>query len=423
MMAVPHSFENRYRVGIETVCCLLSVIFMLRLAYFVSHPIQYQAPLLRLIAADPAIQLKVFFYSNFSLQSYQDPGFGQVIKWDVPLTEGYDYQFLDTWGSKQRKSFLQQPIARDIFEQLKQGHFDAVWVHGWSHICSLQAIVAAKRLGIPVLLRGEAHGLKEPRNPVKKWAKKAFLNRLFKTAAGCLYIGTLNRQFYQSYGVSEERLFPVPYAVDNDFFQKQVMLAGTGREALRKSLNLEPGRPIILYAAKLIEKKRPQDLLAAYRLLSSDGVQEPEPYLLFVGDGNLRSHLEAEAKATGWHSIRFLGFRNQSELPAIYDLSDVFVLPSNFEPWGLAVNEVMNAGKAVVVSNKVGSALDLVLEGQNGRTFPVGNSTALAEAIQWALTHAKSAGDVSLTRIQDWGFQQDVAGLKLALRELVSSYV
>jgi glycosyltransferase involved in cell wall biosynthesis len=391
---------------------------MLRLAYFVSHPIQYQAPLLRLIAADPDIQLKVFFYSDFSLQSYQDPGFGQVIKWDVPLTEGYDYQFLDTWGTKQRKSFLQQPVARDIFEQLKQGQFDAVWVHGWSHICSLQAIVAAKRLGIPLLLRGEAHGLKEPKYPVKKWAKKAFLNRLFKTVAGFLYIGTLNRQFYQSYGVSEERLFPVPYAVDNDFFQKQVMLARTSRETLRKSLSLEHSRPIILYAAKLIEKKRPQDLLAAYRLLSSDGVQEPEPYLLFVGDGNLRSYLEAQAKATGWQSIRFLGFRNQSQIPALYDLCDVFVLPSNFEPWGLAVNEVMNAGKAVVVSNRVGCVPDLVIESQNGRTFPVGDIQAFAHAIRWALTHASSAGEASFKRIQPWSFSEDLSGLKASLASL-----
>jgi len=388
---------------------------MLRLAYFVSHPIQYQAPLLRRIAAEPDIQLKVFFYSDFSLKAYQDTEFGKLIEWDIPLTEGYDYQFLDCWGSKQWRSWRQQPVARDILKQLKQGQFDAVWVHGWLHICSLQAILAAEQLGIPVLLRGEAHGLKEPTHPVKKWAKKSFLTWLFKKVAGFLYIGKLNYQFYRSYGVSEKSLFPMPYAVDNDFFQKQAMLARTNREALRKSLNLEPNRPIILYTAKLIEKKRPQDLLAAYQLLSSDGVQEPEPYLLFVGDGILRSRLEAEAKATGWHSIRFLGFRNQSELPAIYDLCDVFVLPSSFEPWGLAVNEVMNAGKAVVVSDKVGCALDLVLEGENGRTFPVGDIAALADALHWGIQHSNSAEDISLKRIQSWSFHENLQGLKRAL--------
>jgi len=388
---------------------------MLRLAYFVSHPIQYQAPLLRLIAADPDIQLKVFFYSDFSLQGYQDREFGQLIEWDIPLTEGYDYQFLETWGSKQWRSWRRQPIARDILAQLKQGQFDAIWVHGWSHICGLQAILAAEQLGIPVLLRGEAHGLREPKHPVKKWAKKAFLNWIFKKVTGFLYVGTLNRQFYQSYGVSEECLFPMPYAVNNDFFQKQAMLACTNREALRQSLNLERSRPIILYAAKLIEKKRPQDLLEAYRLLSPDGCIEPKPYLLFVGDGALRSHLEAEVKAIGWHSIRFLGFRNQSELPAIYDLCDVFVLPSSFEPWGLAVNEVMNTGKAVVVSDQVGCVPDLVVEGKNGRVFTVGDIQALAEAIRWAIAHASSAGNLSLQQIQDWSFRKDISGFKLAL--------
>lgn len=390
----------------------------LRLAYFVSHPIQYQAPLLRFIATDPDIQLKVFFYSDFSLRAYQDQEFDQLVEWDLPLTEGYDYQFLETWGSKQWHSWRQQPVARNILEQLKQGQFDAVWVHGWSWICSLQVIWAAQKLGIPVLIRGESNGLKEPTHFIKKWGKKAFLNWIFNQAAGFLCIGTLNRWFYQSYGISEERLFSMAYAVDNDFFQKQSMLAHSNREALQKSLNLELGRPIILYAAKLIEKKRPEDLLRAYRLLSPDGFTEPEPYLLFVGNGNLRAHLESEAEATGWNSIRFIGFRNQTEMPAIYDLCDVFVLPSSFEPWGLAINEVMNAGKAVVVSDCVGCAPDLVVEGQNGRVFPVGDVAALADAMRWAIKHSKSAKNLSLKRIQGWSFQEDLEGLKQALNYL-----
>jgi glycosyltransferase involved in cell wall biosynthesis len=386
-----------------------------RLAYFVSHPIQYQAPLLRFIAAQPDIDLEVFFYSDFSLRAYQDPGFGQRIQWDIPLVEGYNYQFLDCWGSKQRQGWLRQPIAKEVKEQLKQGQFDAIWVHGWSWLCSLQAIWAAGQLGIPVLLRGESNLLKEPTPGVKRWAKWACLSWLFQQVAGFLYIGTLNREFYESYGVSKERLFPMPYAVDNDYFQKQARLARTSREHLRRSLNLEAGRPIILYAAKLIEKKRPQDLLAAYRLLSPDGNREPEPYLLFVGDGALKSQLEAKVKATGWQSIRFLGFWNQSELPQMYDLCDVFVLPSSFEPWGLAVNEVMNAGKAVVVSDQVGCAADLVRSGKNGEIFPVGDVSALAEKIRWAIAHAESAGEMSLKLIRSWSFREDISGLQASL--------
>jgi glycosyltransferase involved in cell wall biosynthesis len=388
---------------------------MRRLAYFVSHPIQYQAPLLRLLSEDPDIDLTVFFFSDFSLKAYQDEGFGQSIKWDVLLTEGYQHHFLKCWGPSQRYSYLSQPVAINIYKQLKDGRFDAVWVHGWSWLCSLQAIVAAKQLGIPVLLRGESNGLTEPAHLLKRMGKKVFLKWLFRKVDAFLCIGALNKSFYQHYGIEETRLFSVPYAVDNNFFQQQSLSANVCREALRQSLDLDPGRQIILYAAKFIDVKRPQDLLTAYRALSPDGVQEPTPYLLFVGDGSLRIELEAIVKETGWNSIRFLGFRNQSQMPAMYDLCDVFVLPSRFEPWGLAINEVMNAGKAVVVSEAVGCTKNLVQDRQNGLVFPVGDVEALRDALVWTLANAQTAGKRSLELIQNWSFREDIQGIKSAL--------
>ena len=394
---------------------------MIKLAYFVSHPIQYQAPLLRMIAADPDIDLKVFFYSDFSLKPYQDSGFGKVIEWDVPLTEGYDYQFLDCWGSKQWKNIFQQPIAKNVTKQLKNGNFDAVWVHGWAWFCSLQVIFAAEKLNIPVLLRGESNGLQEPNHFIKKNVKKVFLDLLFKKISAFLYVGSLNYQFYRNHKVNIDRLFPVPYAVDNNFFQTQVKSARINRENLKRSLNLESNRSIILYAAKLIDVKRPQELLSAYRLLSVDGIQEPEPYLLFVGDGDLKASLENTAKETGWQSIRFLGFKNQSEMPAMYDLCDIFVLPSGFESWGLAINEVMNAGKAVVVSDVVGCVPDLVRHQQNGWIFPTGNLKELEKGIKWSLANAETAGLQSLKIIKKYSFTEDIKRIKLAITSVLLS--
>ncbi|NBD18248.1 MAG: glycosyltransferase [Cyanobacteria bacterium] len=391
-----------------------------RLAYFVSHPIQYQAPLLRLIAADPEIDLEVFFFSDFSVQEYLDPGFGKAIKWDIPLTEGYKHHFLDTWGAKERHSWVKQPIAKNITKLLKEGNFDAVWVHGWFWVCSLQAILAANQLDIPVLLRGESNGLDEPTGGLKKIVKSALLKWLFDRVSAFLYVGTLNYQFYQRYGVNEERLFPMPYAVNNDYFQEKASIAHQNRETLRASLGLAKGRPIILFAAKLLPKKRPQDVLAAYRLLSADGRREPEPYLLFVGDGELRPQLEAEAKSTGWDSIRFLGFWNQSKIAEVYDLCDCFVLASDFEPWGLAINEVMNAGKVVIVSDAAGCAPDLVKHKENGWIFRVGDVEELAEGMKWAISHADWAGKESLERVKNWSFNEDIIGLKSCLAHLNS---
>lgn len=391
---------------------------MFRLAYFVSHPIQYQAPLLRLISADPDIDLTVFFYSDFSLRAYKDEEFGCTVEWDVPLTEGYKHQFLSCWGSPLWKGWLHQPVAKDIKSLIRKGDFDGVWVHGWSWLCSLQAVLSASRLRVPVLLRGEANGSSESPNFLKLAAKRVILSWLFKRISSFLPIGTLNYDFYRSYGVSSSQLSLVPYAVDNRYFEFRVAEAKQERGKLCESLEIDPDRPIILYASKITERKRPQDLLDAYYRLAKDSERAIEPYLLFVGDGDQRTILEEMNKTSGCSSVRFLGFQNQSALPAFYDLCDVFVLPSSFEPWGLAINEVMNAGKALVVSDQVGCRHDLVEDGVNGRVFPARNIGALSEALAWAIDNASDAGAASLQKIRKWSYQEDLQGIKQALLSL-----
>jgi glycosyltransferase involved in cell wall biosynthesis len=193
---------------------------------------------------------------------------------------------------------------------------------------------------------------------------------------------------------------------------------------LRTLLGLAPGRPIILYASKMVERKRPGDLLEAYIRLSTDGRREPHPYLLFIGDGELRAELEAHAVRLGWGSIRFLGFKNQTELPAYYDLCDVFVLPSVQEPWGLVVNEVMNAGRAVIVSDEVGCAPDLVKSDINGRVFRAGDIEGLRSALAAVVDSPEKArimGQRSVEIMSHWGFREDVAGLRHALEAVVGA--
>jgi glycosyltransferase involved in cell wall biosynthesis len=140
-----------------------------------------------------------------------------------------------------------------------------------------------------------------------------------------------------------------------------------------------------------------------------------------VGDGELRPALEKLAAEAAPGRVKFLGFRNQSELPALYDLCDVFVLPSAFEPWGLVVNEVMNAGKTVVVSDQVGSGPDLVREGENGSIFPAGDVAALARKLdQWCGNQAarEEAGRKSLEIISKWGFDAVLDGLRMTAHSL-----
>ncbi len=401
-----------------------------KLAYLVSHPIQYQAPLLRRIAQEKDIDLTVFFGSGFSVTGYVDKGFGVDVSWDVPLLDGYRYEFLPTLRDKGRTG-VTSPLNYGIFRRLKgkkgvadrfPNRFDVLWVHGYSTLNALQAMLAAKALGIPVLLRAESRqsGYKRPKQPSvwRRLAKRLLFRALRHLVDAVLPIGTLNAAYWREQLGEQLPQHWMPYAVDNTYFEARSHAAAASRDRLLHDLQLDASRPVILFVSKLQPRKRCADLLEAYlRLAPKPGV-EPHPYLVIVGDGAERPHLERRARESGFGSVRFCGFRNQSELPAFFDLATVFVLPSQDEPWGLIVNEVMNAGRAVIVSDDVGCQPDLITDGVEGCVFPVGDIAALSAALRRVVTTpgmAAEMGDRARERIKPWSFEQDIQGLKSAI--------
>ena len=245
--------------------------------------------------------------------------------------------------------------------------FDVLWVHGYSSVNALQAMLAAKALGIPVLVRAEPWLGDRDRSGPTLAAKQLFFKMLRGLVDGALPIGTLNAAYWRHYLGEDFPLYRMPYAVDNRLLSKPLR-GGSRRDApqLQNELKLDPARPVILFASKLQSRKRCEDLLEAYKNLSPEPGSEPHPYLVIVGDGEERAALERQAAESGLEGVRFCGFRNQSELPRFFDLATVFVLPSRHEPWGLIVNEVMNAGRAVIVSDEVGCQPDLI-DGRSGR--------------------------------------------------------
>jgi glycosyltransferase involved in cell wall biosynthesis len=391
-----------------------------RVAYLVSHPIQYQASLLRRIAQDPEIDLTVFFGSDFSVRDYKDEGFGEVIKWDIPLLDGYRHEFLPVLRDNATvtpTTPMNSGIARRLAGYRGQPPFDALWVHGYASVNALHGMIAAKALGIPVLVRSDSWLGDRERSGIKLAAKKLFFSGLSKLVDGVISIGTLNTEYWRYYMGEHFPIFLLPYAVDNEYFQKRSQEAVAQRDDLRRELNLAPDRPVILFASKLQTRKRAADLLEAYKRLSSRPGIESHPYLVIVGEGEERQALEKASKETGFDSIRFCGFRNQSELPRFFDLATVFVLPSRHEPWGLIVNEVMNAERAIIISDEVGCYPDLITDGVEGFIFPAGNVEALTDALRKTLTPGVAAemGRRARQRIDRWSFEEDVRGMKQAL--------
>lgn len=395
----------------------------LRLAYFVSHPIQYQAPLLRRIAQEEDIDLKVFFSSNFSVRGYVDSGFGVAVKWDIPLLEGYKHEFLPVLRDTDKPGPF-NPLNYGIHRAIQRHGFDAVWVHGYSSLTTLRAIMAARAMRIPVLLRAESNLSDRPRSRKTLLAKNVFFGWLCKRVAAAMAIGDANADYWRHYLGRQFPVFPFHYAVDNKFFQRECARAAETREEFRQSLGLEPGRPVILYASKLQSRKRCIDLVEAYLEVEKSSASGRVPYLLIVGDGEERAAVEERARHAAPGNIRFLGFRNQTELPRFYDLCNVFVLVSVHEPWGLVVNEVMNAARPVIVSDHVGCHKNLVQNGVNGYVVKAYDTAGLAESLRSVLAgeNWRTMGERSFEIVQRFSFDENVRGLRWALEHVVAGF-
>ena len=386
-----------------------------RLAYLVSHPIQYQSPLLRHVARDPAIDLTVFFGSDFSVQGYRDKDFGVEVKWDVDLLEGFQHEFLPALRDNGSEGLL-SPVSRGILKRLRG--FDALWVHGYATVNQMHGILAANALGIPVLVRSDSQLKDRPRGGAKLFAKRAFFGLLRHLVDGVLVSGSLNRDYWAHYMGADCPLFMLPYAVDNMWFQQQCRLAQDTRGELQAELGLTAGRPVVLFASKLQTRKLCSDLVSAYAALLASLPEPRLPYLLIVGDGEERTALEQQVAALDLTGVRFCGFRNQSEMPRFLELADVFVLPARHEPWGLVVNEAMNAGCAIVVSDDVGAQPDLVTDGVEGCVYPVGDIAALTSALARVLAMPETTTAMAAAaraRINHWSFESDIVGLHQAL--------
>ncbi len=392
---------------------------VVRLAYLATHPIQYQAPLLKRIAAEPDIALTAFFESDISTRGYFDPGFGRTIEWDVRLLDGYRSVMLPSLtGIGQTIPDFWKPASIGLIRKLLRGRFDALWVHGYARAHHLMALTAARTLGLRTLLRDEMWEDARPRDTTRSANKARLWPLVDLSVSAYLAIGAHNAAYYKALGVKADKIFSVPYAVDNAWFRRRIANAQSRSEELRRGLGVAADQIVFLQPAKLQTHKRPLVSIDAFAQLTREGLQD-RALLLLAGDGEERKAAEAKVAEQGLTNVRLLGFQNQAEMAALYGLADVCLLPSQWEPWGLAINEALNGACAVIVSDRVGSAPELVNEGVNGAIVPHDNLAALTDAVRrmtLAPEQTRRMGHASLAIVDGCSFEQDVAGLRQALR-------
>jgi glycosyltransferase involved in cell wall biosynthesis len=355
---------------------------MRRLAVLTSHPIQYYAPLFRELTK--IVDLHVFFAHRATPEQQAAAGFGSAFDWDVDLTSGYAHSFLQNVARDPSAARFSGCDTPEIGARLAEGRFDAVLTLGW-HLKSLvQGTLAAKRQGLPVMVRGDSQ-LDGRRSLLKRAAKAVCYPPLLRLFDAALYVGERNRAYYRRYGYPESRLFFSPHCVDTGWFAARAM--PEARQRLRGALGLGEDDRAVLFAGKLVAFKRPLDVVESCALLRGAGAPV---HLVVAGSGALEQQMRERA-ATLDLPAHFLGFRNQTEMPETYAAADVLVLPSDGrETWGLVVNEALACGTPVVVSDKVGCAPDLAANG-GGLTFPVGDVAALSRSVQQLVAEPERA--------------------------------
>src|SRR6266403_986674 len=285
-----------------------------------SHPVQYMAPIFRRMAAEPQLDLHVAYCSLRGAEAAIDPDFATSVKWDVPLLQGYSWTAIPNKGSGQESFWgLNNP---GLSKLIRDGKFDAVLCFvGYVRASFWIARRAAKTAGAAFLFGTDAHSL-APRDG-KAWKvafKKAFWPFLFRQADQVIVPSTGTLEMVKSLGISAGKITLTPYAVDNDWWKTESLKVN--RSAVRAEWGATPEQPVILFCAKLQSWKRPMDLLHAFAEANLEG-----SILVFAGEGPQRAELQAQATQRGIQErVKFLGFVNQSQLPALYSAADVMVL-------------------------------------------------------------------------------------------------
>jgi hypothetical protein len=266
-----------------------------------------------------------------SIRSYHDTGFGRSVAWGVSLLGGYPHQFLPGLGRRDLVGLL-RPVNCSIASKLNRGGFNLLCVHGYARGLNWVAMLGARGLGIPPFIRDEAMAISVPRSRVRVALKQhLFFPVSSRFCMGCVAIGRPNRDHCLQNGAPAERVFMAPYCVDSAYFclrAEQVARPRRGREtAHRNGPGVGTAGNPVCFEVQVSEARQ----LAAYGNLIERVDPDGRPCLLFVGDGEVRPLVERNALHHG-EGVRFLGFHNQSELPALFDLCNSLVLAPKFEP-------------------------------------------------------------------------------------------
>ncbi len=349
-----------------------------RIAIVVSHPIQYFAPWHRALATIQGVVLKVFFCSRKGVEAYYDRDFGTEVKWDIPLLDGYEWEFLSSRKPIKNLTFWATDNP-NIGEALASFHPSVVVIHGYVHRTMWRAVNWSNRNRIPVMLISDSSATATP-TLWKRAAKAIVVRHLYRRLDGAFSCGDNNRKYHLQYGIPKERVFQGALPIDCERLITSIGEPSATRGEIRRRFGIPEDAFVVVYAGKLIPRKCPSHLTEAIYRCTLRGLNV---WGLLIGEGIERPSLEAFIAERNLKNIVLAGFVNQSAIGEYYAASQVLALTSSYEPKGLVVPEAGCAGCPAILSDRIGciGPNDSARLGENALSYPWSDIGALTDRI------------------------------------------
>jgi len=388
----------------------------LKLYYFAPHPVPYHTGIYQELAKVKNIDFKVIYESDIGLKPISVKEFKTEIKWDIDLLKGYSYNFLKNYSLNPMGGFFSK-VNFGIFHKFFHDKPNIVTFNGYVCFSDFLIMLLATLTRTKVIFRGEAvlRGV-ENNKSLKQKIKSVFLTGWLKRCDVVMYSCTRNKEYWEFYKVINEKLFAIPCAVNNDFFQLEREKYIGKENQIKHELGVKNNDLVILFSARFSTRKRPLDLLKALTQIDCKNI-----VVLFVGDGPEKEIMEEFSDKNNIKTV-FTGFKNQTKISKYYAISDISMVISDYDPSPKAMNEAMNFEMPIIVTDIVGTAYDLVQDGENGFIVKVGNIQEIAKKIEFFNKNRdaiKTMGRKSFDIVQRWSFKEDIKGILNALNYLI----
>lgn len=343
----------------------------------ISHPIQHFSPIFSELAKNPDVEVRVIYLCDHGQTSSFDAGFNQKFSWDVPLTDGHDHVILRAGFSPKTFGFLECD-APGVSQHLESFKPDVVWIHGYGQAISWRAVWWASKNATRSLYFGDSE-LLHKRSLFSRALKRLVLPYFFSKCDLFLTAGDNNEAYYSHYGVGKEKMIRGACPIDVKRFTFSTSERHLHRKQIRTSLNIPNDAFVLLFSGKLVDYKRPQDLVLALQHLPD------RVHAVFIGSGPEESSIKSLASSSGVGTrAHVTGFLNQSIVPKYMCIGDVTVVSSERDAHPLVVAESLPYGLPIIASDKVGCVgpSDTARENENALVYPCGDILKLAGAIE-----------------------------------------